>query len=73
LKRKDCGKIEEIGDFSSIDPYKTGMMLEEEEDIPLDNVYIHFRFRKTDHWSCYNELYRNCIFKESPKAASKMF
>jgi hypothetical protein len=30
LKRKDCGKIEEIADFSSINPYKTKKILEEE-------------------------------------------
>jgi hypothetical protein len=29
-KRKDCGKIREIGDFSSIDLYKKEMMLEED-------------------------------------------
>jgi hypothetical protein len=32
---KDCGKEEEIGDFSSAHSYKTETMLEEEEEDPL--------------------------------------
>jgi hypothetical protein len=31
LKRKDCGKKEEIEDFSSITPHKTEKMLQEKE------------------------------------------
>jgi hypothetical protein len=30
FKRKECGKMEEIQDFSSIDPYKAEMMQEGE-------------------------------------------
>jgi hypothetical protein len=29
-RRKHCVKIEEMGDFSSVDPYKTEMKLEED-------------------------------------------
>jgi hypothetical protein len=32
IKKESCGKIEEIGDFSSINMYKTEMMLEEEKE-----------------------------------------
>jgi hypothetical protein len=32
LKRKDCGKVEDIGEFSSVGLYETEMVLEEEEE-----------------------------------------
>jgi hypothetical protein len=32
-KRKDCGKIEETGDFSFIDLCEMEMMLDQEEDL----------------------------------------
>jgi hypothetical protein len=32
LRRRDYGKIEAVGDFSSIDLYKTETILEEEEE-----------------------------------------
>jgi hypothetical protein len=31
LKMKDCGKVEEIGDFMSINPHEMEVMLEEEQ------------------------------------------
>jgi hypothetical protein len=32
LRRKDCGKVGDVGEPSSVDPYETEMELEEEEE-----------------------------------------
>lgn len=39
-ERKDCGKIKEIRNFLSINPYKMEMVLQEEEDKLKRNIQV---------------------------------